>query len=74
MDDEIYLSNYARTKLQIKDFGRWIPDCDTDTLMIKCPCCNGRMIVYLWDYEIYYRFCPYCGEELIQANFFSEME
>lgn len=46
----------------------WKYDKDNDYMLCRCPHCEGRLLIGMYQYFNPYRFCPYCGKRLAQGN------
>lgn len=46
----------------------WKYEEDTGSVMAKCPICDGRMLIHIYQYQNPYHFCPYCGIKLGEGN------
>lgn len=46
----------------------WEYDEDTATVMCRCPDCGGRMVINIYTYINPYKYCPYCGEKLLEGG------
>ena len=46
----------------------WLYDEDTGCVMCRCPDCGGRLLISLYSYWNPYRYCPYCGERLMEGQ------
>lgn len=46
----------------------WLYDEDTGHVMCRCPDCGGRLLISLYSYWNLYRYCPYCGERLMEGQ------
>ena len=49
-------------------FDEWQYDQDNATVMCRCPKCEGRMIIDLYQYFNPYHYCPYCGIPLEEGK------
>ena len=58
--------------MSLDDFGistkTWQYDEDTGNVFCRCPDCDGRMLIGLYNYWNSYRFCPYCGIKLAEGK------
>ena len=45
--------------------GRWLWEIDTGNRLIRCPDCGGGMSFNGYRYSNPYKFCPYCGHQMI---------
>jgi len=46
----------------------WQYDEDTGHVMCRCPDCEGRLLIGLYQYHNPYKFCPYCGIKLTEGR------
>ena len=49
-------------------FDEWLYDKDNGNVMCRCPHCEGRLIISLYQYHNPYHFCPYCGTPLEEGK------
>ena len=57
--------------------GRWKWEIDTGNRVIRCPDCGGGLSFPAYRYKNDYRFCPYCGKQMIagtQTTLFDEVD
>lgn len=47
---------------------QWEYDQDNATVLCRCPDCEGRLIIYLYQYHNPYHYCPYCGIPLEEGK------
>lgn len=47
----------------------WLYDEDNGRMMCRCPECEGRLTIDVYDYWNPYHFCPYCGTWLEEGSF-----
>ena len=53
---------------RMQNEGRWQWEIDTGCRIIRCPDCGGGMRFGMYRYENPFRFCPYCGHQMIQGE------
>ena len=64
MTDQICLFDTANES-------RWAIDIDNDRQMLRCESCGGRVIRKWYDLAVGdkgFKFCPYCGKQMTNAE------
>jgi len=47
---------------------RWIWELDNGCRRMRCPDCGGAMTLPAYAEKNPYRYCPYCGQQMIQGE------
>lgn len=47
---------------------RWIWEIDTGNRHVRCPECNHALSISLWCYELPYRYCAWCGKQMVNGE------
>ena len=61
--DEQKVMCEACRKMRAGSLWKW--EIDNSNRMIRCPDCGGGLVFGYYQYTNPYKFCPYCGKQMI---------
>ena len=47
---------------------RWLWEIDVGNRVIRCPDCGGGLSFPAYGYKMNYRYCPYCGHQMVMGE------